>query len=155
MKYLLSVLLMAGTVGLRAQQLAGISSVAKVSPTVFQSIHSGNFKAEGLLPGQRMRNTGRTLTILGAGLFVGGIVMVSNADEAYYNTTYNSSGSYEEGDPKGAVGVLMMTGGAGMMVPGIIFWSKGAKKYKSSLQENSQNASLRLRGNGVSIRYRF
>jgi hypothetical protein len=155
MKYLVFVLLMAVTSALHAQQVTGNLSASLVSPAVFQPSNASKLYTDGLLPGQRMRNTGRTLTILGTGLFVGGIVVLSNADETYYNTTYSSNGSYEEGDPQAAVGVLMMTGGAGMMIPGIIFWSKGARKYKVSLQEQSPNASLHVRGNGLAIRYRF
>ncbi|MEO7991095.1 MAG: hypothetical protein ABI663_16215 [Chryseolinea sp.] len=106
-------------------------------------------------PGLRMRNTGRTLTILGSALFVGGAIIFGSADEKYYNSTTTNYGTTTEGDPKAAVGILMMVGGAGMAVPGIIFWSKGSKKYKSHLESEGQAASIQFRSNGLSLHYRF
>ena len=104
-------------------------------------------------PGLRMRNTGRTLTIIGSALFVGGVIMVATADELYYETTYSSSGTSSEGDPQGAFGVVMIAGGTGMIIPGIIFWNKGNKRYKQHLAE--QGASLGLKGTGLALRYHF
>jgi hypothetical protein len=104
-------------------------------------------------PGLRMRNTGRTLTIIGSALLVGGVIMVATADELYYESTYSSSGSYSEGDPKGAFGIVMIAGGTGMVIPGIIFWNKGHKRYKQHVAE--QGASLGIKGAGLALRYRF
>ncbi|MFZ6012017.1 MAG: hypothetical protein ACOYXT_16865 [Bacteroidota bacterium] len=103
--------------------------------------------------GLRMRNTGRTLTICGVGLMLGGIILMNNADQLYYNAYSSSSGNYEEGDPKGALGLMMTIGGAGMTVPGIILWSKGQKKYDRYLEQ--QSVSFNLKGTGMSLRYRF
>jgi hypothetical protein len=104
--------------------------------------------------GLRMRNTGRVLTICGGALAIGGIVMMNSADELYYtSTTSSQSGTVEEGDPKGALGVLMTVSGVGMMVPGIIFWSKGQKKYNRYLEQ--QSVSLKAGASGVSVRYSF
>lgn len=104
-------------------------------------------------PGLRMRNTGRTLTILGGAMLIGGIIMASSADDLYYNSTYSSSGSYSEGDPQGAVGVLMIAGGVGMAIPGIIFWTKGAKKYRSHLE--NERASINIKGTHLALLYQF
>ncbi|NJM25659.1 MAG: hypothetical protein HC859_09380 [Bacteroidia bacterium] len=86
-------------------------------------------------PGYRQRNTGRALTIMGGVMLVTGVVLVSTADATYYNTTVTSSGTYEEGDPKGGFGTLMMAGGLGMTIPGIILWSKGSKRYNRYLEK--------------------
>lgn len=103
-------------------------------------------------PGLRMRNTGRMLTIIGGAMLIGGIIVYSNADLNYYNSYTTSTGTYTEGDPQAALGVLMIAGGAGMTVPGIIFWSKGAKKYKRHLE---REAAFNFRGRDVSLTYRF
>jgi hypothetical protein len=105
------------------------------------------------IPGLRMRNAGRTLTICGGVLFIGGVVMMNNADELYYTTTQTQNGTIQEGDPKGALGVLMTVGGIGMAVPGIILWSKGQKKYNRYLER--QTVSMNVEGTGLSLRYSF
>ncbi|MBA4055763.1 MAG: hypothetical protein C0490_13690 [Marivirga sp.] len=103
-------------------------------------------------PGLRMRNTGRMLTIIGGAMLIGGIIVYNNADSDYYNSYTNSNGTYTEGDPQAALGVLMIAGGVGMTVPGIIFWSKGAKKYKRHLE---REAAFNFQGRGISLSYRF
>lgn len=103
--------------------------------------------------GLRMRNTGRALTIGGGVLALGGIILMNNADELYYTSTSTSQGVVEEGDPKGALGVLMTVTGVGAMVPGIIFWSKGQKKYNRYLEQ--QSVSLNAGAKGLSLRYSF
>jgi hypothetical protein len=103
-------------------------------------------------PGLRMRNTGRTLTIIGGAMLVGGIALLASADEPYYSAYSTPYGTHEEGDPKAAVGILMMLGGTGMAVPGIIFWSKGSKKYKRYLE---REAALHFERGGVSVALRF
>ena len=79
-----------------AQQFAShvSSSAAVVSPLRLMQSNPIN------PPGLRMRNTGRTLTIVGSVMLVGGVIMAASADDLYYETTYNSSGSYSEGDPQ-------------------------------------------------------
>ena len=62
-------------------------------------------------PGLRRKKIGTALTIGGTALVIGGIAMVSSADALYYNYNTGSNGSYEEGDPKGALGIVMITGG--------------------------------------------
>jgi hypothetical protein len=102
-------------------------------------------------PGLRMRNVGRTLTIAGAAMLVGGIVVYNNADKTYY-TYQTNSGTYTEGGEEAALGVLMVMGGTGMAVPGIIFWSKGSKKYNRYLE---REAAFNITGTGLSLSYRF
>lgn len=96
------------------------------------------------------------MTILGAGMLVGGIIVYGNADENYYNyNTYNGT-TYEEGDPKAALGILMMVGGTGLAVPGVILWAKGAKKYNRALErQDAESVSMNLKGSGIALAYRF
>jgi hypothetical protein len=155
MKYVVFVLLLAATTALNAQQLAGNSASSLISPVIFKSRALPDPAVDFQYPGERMRNTGRVLTILGSALFVGGIGVYSSADSPGYSYTSTNSGTYEEGDPKAALGILMIGGGAGMAIPGIIFWSKGSKRYKAALLEEEPEASIHLRSNGLAIRYRF
>jgi hypothetical protein len=158
MKYCIVGLLVASTMLGHAQQLAEtapINSPVYASPVSFTQKMQLRDQVNNTVPGQRMRNTGRTLTLLGAGLLVGGIAVASSAESLYYQSNYSSNGgSTSQGDPKGALGIVMMTGGAGMIVPGIIFWSKGSKKFKAGLQE-APTTALRLHSNGMSIRCNF
>jgi hypothetical protein len=104
-------------------------------------------------PGQRMKRTGTALTIAGAVFFVGGLALVSQADALYYSSTTSNNGTVEQGDPKGGLGSVMVAAGVGMMVPGIIFWSKGAKKYRA--YQEGQNVSISMKGAGLSLRLKF
>lgn len=138
--------------GLSCAQDLAFSYPAQTSSPVYLTgaeVMPGSAMPRGL----RMRNTGRTLTILGGALAIGGIVMMNNADQLYYTTTQTQNGTITEGDPKGALGVLMTITGAGMMVPGIIFWSKGQKKYNRYLEQ--QSATLNIKPLGLSLTYSF
>jgi hypothetical protein len=99
-----------------------------------------------------MRNAGRTMTIIGVPLFIAGLIVFNNADENYYNSVTTSSGTYTEGDPQAALGILMSVAGAGLTIPGAILWSKGSKKYKRYLERES---ALKLNGRGLTLSYRF
>jgi hypothetical protein len=155
MRYIFTLLLCGTGVFASAQSyaIADYSSPEHpVSPVFRKTLQAGDYQV-AKPPGLRMRNTGRTLTILGSAMLIGGIIVYSGADEGYYTSYYGTNGSYEEGDPQAAVGILMIVGGAGMTVPGIIFWSKGSKKYKRYLEQ--QNASVGFTGRGLALRYRF
>jgi hypothetical protein len=125
-------------------------STSSISPVL---IHATPPDIHGDEPGVRMKRTGTALTIFGAILFVSGAALASQADALYYSSTTTSYGTVEEGDPQGGLGVVMLAAGTGMMVPGIIFWSKGAKKYKRYQEE--QNVSLNVKGAGLSLRLKF
>lgn len=124
---------------------------ATFSPIVINNVERVAYKI-AYPPGYRMRNTGRLLTLIGAPLFIAGIVVYNNADENYYNTVSTSSGTYTEGDPQAAAGVLMIGAGAGLAIPGVIFWSKGAKKYKRHME---REAAFKFNGKALSLSYRF
>ena len=103
-----------------------------------------------------MRNTARVLTIVGSAFIVGGAILYGTADDSYYKSTYTSStGTVSEGDPQAGLGFVMMVTGVGMTVPGIIFWSKGSKKYNEHLRHGGQTTSLQFKGNGLAINFRF
>ncbi|HYF68531.1 MAG TPA: hypothetical protein VD884_10360 [Ohtaekwangia sp.] len=106
-------------------------------------------------PGLRMRNVGRTLTIAGSALLVGGIIVFASADERYYTSQQTQYGTHEEGDPKALLGLLMITGGAGMTVPGIILWSKGAKKFNNYIAREREALSLNLSVTRIGLKYHF
>lgn len=110
----------------------------------------------GNLPGQHGIRTGKTLTIIGGILLVGGVALASTADELYYSSNTTNGTTTEEGDPQGAIGALMVVGGAGMIIPGIIIWSKSKKRYNRYLIDHPQQSlQLDLGGGGVGMSYRF
>lgn len=139
------------------QSVASVNHDARVvSPLIMNPAGEGEYKVY-MPPGLRMRNAGRTLTILGGAMLVGGAIVFGSAEETYYSYGSSNGSTYEEGDPKAAVGVLMMVGGLGMTMPGVILWTKGAKKYKRYIEQHGdeQTVSFNMNGNGVSLRYQF
>jgi hypothetical protein len=109
-----------------------------------------------LAPGLRMRKAGQTMTIIGGILFVGGIAVVSQADANTYTYQSNNGYTQEEGDPKFALGVIMITHGIGLTIPGIILWTKGTKKFNRWTEEQrQQNLSMGIDRSGLGVRYRF
>ncbi len=132
----------------------GTSEIAQgnLSPIVINDVQRVAYKI-AYPPGYRMRNTGRVMTIIGAPLFIGGLIVFTNADEMYYNAGTTSSGTYSEGDPQAALGALMIVAGAGLTIPGVILWSKGAKKYKRHLEREA--AAFNFKGTSISLSYRF
>lgn len=136
----------------KGQQIFAAANLEQVTSPVFLSTTNyGSFDKVVLPPGYRMKKVGSTLTIAGAAMFVGGIIVISEADKTtYYN--YNT-GQYEYNDPKILLGSLMLVGGAGMMVPGIIFWAKGAKRYNRYL-DNLQG-SVGISGTGLAVRLKL
>lgn len=138
------------------QSVASVHHDERVVSPLIRPAGEGQYKVY-MPPGMRMRNAGRTLTILGGAMLVGGVIVFGSADETYYSYNTTNGTTYEEGDPKAAIGILMMAGGLGMTIPGVILWTKGAKKYKRYLEqhEGEQTVSFNMNGNGVSLRYQF
>ena len=95
-------------------------------------------------PGLKMMKVGKTLTIVGGILAISGVALIASADEMYYYSTTTQNGTEEEGDPKFFFGVVALSGGLGMVIPGAILWSKGAKKFKA-FQENKPTWFLNRR----------
>jgi cytochrome b subunit of formate dehydrogenase len=102
-------------------------------------------------PGFKMRNAGRTMTFAGAALLISGIIVYDQADKTIY-TVQTSQGTYDEIDPKVALGVFMVMSGVGLTVPGIIMWSRGASKFNRYLDKQT---ALVFEGNSVALQYRF
>lgn len=151
MKFIAAVFLMCFAVNSNAQIFADAKqtppSFAVESPVVVKPLQPVPYKVS-YPPGYRMRNTGRTLTIIGGAMLIGGIIVYNNADLVY---DYYTQTDYKE-QQQAALGVLMIMGGTGMAVPGIIFWSKGSKKYKRHLE---REAAFNFQGSGLSVSYRF
>jgi hypothetical protein len=90
------------------------------------------------------------MTIVGVPLFIGGIIVLNNVDENYY-TVSSSSGYYDEVAVSPAA-ALMVVSGVGLTIPGVILWTKGAKKYKRHME---REAAFNFNGRGLSLSYRF
>lgn len=105
------------------------------------------------VPGYKQKKIGTTLTIGGAILLIGGVAMLSQADEYYYNSTTTNGTTTTSGDLSGGLGSVMVAGGLGMTIPGIILWSKGAKKLKAYKEEH--HISMVPKGYGLSLRFNF
>ena len=135
-----------------AQVFASVERAAasrpEMSPLIVNNFQPVPYKIS-YPPGYRMRNTGRTLTIIGGIMLIGGIIVYNDADPVYDSqyTTY-----YTKDQQQAALGVLMVMGGTGMTIPGIILWSKGSRKYKRHLE---REAAFNYQGSGFSLSYRF
>jgi hypothetical protein len=154
MKKIFVVIMLLGSNVLTAQEMAFTSSERTHVNVGFLKTDKRQAKnISPLLPGQRMRNAGRTLTLCGSAMFLGGVILMNNADALYYTSTQTQYGTVNEGDPKGALGVLMTVGGVGMVIPGIILWSKGHKKYNRFLER--QSVTMHTVPSGLSVKYSF
>ena len=120
------------------------------SPVVINNLERVAYKI-AYPPGYRMRNTGRLLTLVGVPLFIGGIIVFENAEDNYYSSLTTTGATYYE-EEQVAAGALMTVAGAGLAIPGIIFWTKGAKKYKRHME---REAAFNFNGKGLSLSYRF
>ena len=102
-------------------------------------------------PGQRMMKVGKILTGCGAALVITGILVYNNRDPNYstqgtYGTTYGD-------DPHEAGGALLVTAGTSMIVPGVLIWIHGSKKYRRHLEKTTQG--LYVPAGKVGLSYRF
>ena len=101
--------------------------------------------------GLRQRNAGRLMTIGGAALALGGAFVYTDARRG----TVIAGGQVTQ-DPeyeKMALGANMVVGGIGLMIPGIILWKKGQKKYNRYLEQ--QSVSMHSHAGGISLVYSF
>jgi hypothetical protein len=102
---------------------------------------------------QHKKRLGTTLLIAGSVALVGGVALVSQADELYYNSNTTNGQTTNSGDPKGGFGVLFIAAGVGMIVPGAIIYSKGRKQYNAYQEQNT--LSLHVRGAGLAFRWKL
>jgi hypothetical protein len=172
MKYTLTLAVLLTLCGLHASAQADYGLLANASPRIsittptyvvspiVQDIQSydglGGYHP-ARLPGERMRKIGRILTVGGVAMAIGGLAVYSNRDDDYNNGYYQNGYYYYETDPNEVLGSTMVVLGVGMIVPGVILWAKGAKKYNRALERQAaeQSLSMNLKGNGVAFAYRF
>jgi hypothetical protein len=101
--------------------------------------------------GLRQRNIGRALTIGGAAMGFAGVLVFTDARKG--SVIANGQVTQEPETAKMLAGIYLIEGGLGMIIPGIILWKKGQKKYNRYLEE--QSVSFHSTGNSFAFRYRF
>jgi hypothetical protein len=156
MRFFVAAFLLCGScLSARAQFISNVGSsevtATNASPIIVNDVKQVAYKI-AYPPGYRMRNTGRTMTLIGVPLLIGGIILYNSADEKYYYTGTTANGTYEEGDPKAAGGILMVITGVGLTIPGVILWTKGAKKYNRHMERET---AFKFNGTSLSLSYRF
>ncbi len=169
MLVLILLFLLATGVSLRAQTLArysspDLSSALSVDPgtvsPLYRQVYGAPMHVKFSIPGEKKKKVGRTMTILGGALIVGGIAVCASADPYYEETTYNqTTGQYETQtiDPKYLLGGFMIALGVGASVPGVIIWRKGIREYDKYMIEQGDTGALRLGvgHGGAVLSYRF
>jgi len=158
--------LLSAGVSLKAQTLARYApsgnpdqAQTSVSPMYRQVYSAPMHITKFVIPGEKKKKIGSTMTVLGGALIVGGIAVYASSDPNYERTTYNSTtGAYETQtiDPKRVLGVFMMVAGTGVAVPGVLLWTKGARQYNRYMAEQGQT-SLRfgIGNHGAGLAYSF
>lgn len=131
---------------------AGEENTAAVSPVIQKKTMRIAYEATRP-PGLRMRKVGTIMTICGGGLFIVGAIVYSNADPNSGQIHQNSNGTYyTDGELEQELGILCAGAGVGLMVPGIILWTKGTKKYNRYLETQT---AFNFTRNGMGLTYRF
>jgi hypothetical protein len=113
----------------------------------FTVAHLNEVRPRGL----RQRNIGRALTIGGVAMGFAGVLVFTDARKG--RVIANGQVTQEPETDKMLAGLYLIEGGLGMVIPGIILWKKGQKKYNRYLEELS--VSFHSTGNAFAIRYRF
>lgn len=127
--------------------LASATSAGKVSAMF--ACQAAPYRMEAAPPGYRMRKIGGTLTLAGFFFVIGGSIVHNGGGSTGPSTTYNSQNSSSKG-----IGVLMIATGATAIVPGVILWASGARRYRQfEAQENNSFARLHLTGNSLALRF--
>ena len=104
MKFIAALLVsLCSVVSARAQVFASAertTDLPYVSPLVIRSHQPVPYKVS-MPPGLRMRNVGRTLTIIGVPMLIGGLIVYNNADLTYdyYSQTYSYSEQQQAAAP--------------------------------------------------------
>jgi hypothetical protein len=133
---------------------------ARVTPVSLNLISSFTTETSTTrVPGERMRNVGTSLILGGVVLEVIGIATLSTVDGLELGVgsfSYQSSNPNDEDQlpTKAFVGLLGVVGGIGMMVPGIIFYSKGTKRY-NYYKNHEKELAIHVQGAGLSLKYHF
>ncbi len=105
----------------------------------------------------KMKRTGSTLAIVGAGVSVVSTILVASADWEE-TEDYNGQTQYNTTDGSGALGIVGLVIGVPMAVTGIILNSVGNRKLKY-YQEKLDNVKLTSfhqgQQNGITLAIRF
>jgi hypothetical protein len=102
---------------------------------------------------RRMKNTGQVLTFGGSAMMVIGIVMISNAAEA----SYNSYGQTSTGSNAGGGLAVYLLGGCAVGA-GVPLWIVGGinkGRYERKLKTVSLSFNSSPQNRGLGIRYKF
>lgn len=136
-----------------AESVALLQTSVNQSPLIINGVQRQHYKIPRL-PGERMIKVGRTLTIIGSVVAIGGVIMYSQRDPDYYRQTYQGGTYYDvDTDPKAILGQALFGLGVGMIVPGVLVWTRGVKTHRRYLEKNSQ--SLYIPAGKVGVGYRF
>jgi hypothetical protein len=131
--------------------LSFASARPEVKNPVVISIDYTDETKEGRPRGLRQRNAGRLMTIGGIALGLGGVFVYTDARKG---TVYQGGQLTQEPEyEKMSLGANMVIGGIGLMIPGIILWKKGQKKYNRYLEQ--QSVSMHFRPGSTSLVYSF
>jgi hypothetical protein len=115
----------------------------------FQKNYPSSVFADERPPGLRQRNIGRAMAIGGAVLGFAGVIVYSDARSGRVIAQGAVTQSPEEN--KMVAGVQMIAGGIGLLIPGVILWKKGQRKYGRYLER--QSVSVNPAGTGLLLRY--
>ncbi len=102
-------LLMCAVVSSNAQLLASTKAnavtMSQESPLLVKHVQPVPYKVS-MPPGLKMRNVGRTLTIIGGAMLIGGIIVYDNADP-YYDYSSQGNTYYTKEEQQAALGWLV------------------------------------------------
>jgi hypothetical protein len=126
----------------RNYQIAGLNSLRSI-------LAENRILLDERPPGLRQRNIGRTMAIGGIILGFAGVLVSSDARSGRVIAQGSVTQTPEEN--KMMIGVLMIEGGIGLLIPGVIIWKKGHKKYSRYLER--QSVSLNATRSGLTLRY--
>ena len=133
----------------RGQEM--VSSFVNDENISFSTTLQYSLKSDPKPRGLRQRNIGRTLTIGGLVAGFAGVIVFTDARKG--EVIANGQVTQEPEFGKMMAGIYLIEAGVGMLVPGIILWKKGQKKYNRYLEE--QSVSFHSTGSTFAVRYRF
>lgn len=139
-------------VDLKKDAVAGSNKFSKANtPLMVIDGHQNFAAAKTIEQWKKLRRSGIILTSFGAACVTAGAIMVSQADELYYNVSTGSYGTVEEGDPLGGFGIAGIAGGITALGGGITMWLIGNNRIK----KYGQNISLTNGKRSIGIAYHF
>ena len=137
--------------GIACQAQYANRQYAQIALVSLKSSNSFSETTPTRMPGERMQNVGRGLTLGGSALLIGGIILTSTTD--FDNLVDDDDNVNKKQLRHLTYGIELIVFGVGMTVPGIIFWSKGS--HKLSRYKREQNITLGTKGAGLSLKYHF